>query len=229
MSPAASQSCAVPGYSYWTVFAKSKSVFSGEPDGAPSAFYYSQLKSACLIFCFYFFCSLLAESPFALSKTLNFGRFEATAVIAVSVMFLIFCLSLKKSHAPANVLGSELVNFVIFCKLGAVFLLVSANLLTAFFALEVLGATTLYVFFVFGGYGVSGARQQSVTAVSSCVYQFIINFFGSLLFYTALGFTIYYHASSALFGASSRLAEGRAELAQSIVAASLFLKLGTGP
>ena len=123
----------------------------------------------------------------------------------------------------------ELINFIIFCALASFLLLTSSNLLIAFFSLELLGSVTLYAFFVFGGYGVSGGSQQSLGAVTSCVYQFILNFFGSIAFYTALSALAYYHASNSLHGAHARMAAGPAATAQAAAVGALFLKMGTGP
>lgn len=122
-----------------------------------------------------------------------------------------------------------MINFLIFCALASFLLITSSNLLVAFFALELLGTVTLYAFFVFSGYTISGAAQQSISAVSSCIYQFILNFFSSILFYSALTGLVYYHNSSTLTGVHARMAIGCSLTTQSIVVAALLVKLGTGP
>ena len=112
---------------------------------------------------------------------------------------------------PENTSALEFVNFIIFCAISSIALLVSGNLLSAFFALELLGSTTLYAFFAFSGFKASSAAQTSSSAAQSCVYQFVLNFFGSIFFYTALGFVVYYTSTLSLSSASSRLATGGAQ------------------
>lgn len=163
------------------------------------------------------------------SRSLGVGQHELSAAAIIGMLFILFNSTITKSHAPRSVLSLELVNFIIFCAIAAVLVVLSTNLLTAFFALELLGSIALYAFFVFGGYNISGGAQQSLAAVSSCIYQFVLNFFGSVLLYVSLSLTSYYHNSVNVFGAASRLASGWPLIAQSVTAAALFAKLGTGP
>lgn len=152
-----------------------------------------------------------------------------TAVSALAIMFLLFNSTLRRVHTPRSVNSLELVNFTLFCAISSFLLVTSANMLSAFFALELLGSVTLYAFFVFSGYNISGSAQQSVSAASSCVYQFILNFFGSLFFYGALGALVYFHGSSTVFGAPAKIASGLPLIAQTATATALLIKLGTGP
>lgn len=141
-------------------------------------------------------------------RGLAIGQAELLAVAATAGLLALFNSTLVKAHAPRNVNSIELTNFVLFCAVGSFLLLTSANMLVAFFALELLGSVTLYAFFVFGGYSLSSAAQQSISAVSSCAYQFILNFFGSVVFYAALSGLAYYHGSNVLNGAHARMAGG---------------------
>lgn len=119
-------------------------------------------------------------------RVFNIGGAGSVYVFAAALLFIMFNSTLRRSQTPKNINSVELINFVIFCGLSVFLLLTASNLLVAFFALELLGSVTLYAFFVFGGYSISGAAQQSLNAVTSCVYQFVLNFFGSVVFYTAL-------------------------------------------
>lgn len=163
------------------------------------------------------------------NRILSLGQFEMTAVSALAIMFLLFNSTLRRVHTPRSVNSLELVNFTLFCAISSFLLVTSANMLSAFFALELLGSVTLYAFFVFSGYNISGSAQQSVSAASSCVYQFILNFFGSLFFYGALGALVYFHGSSTVFGAPAKIASGLPLIAQTATATALLIKLGTGP
>jgi hypothetical protein len=221
----------VPVQSYWVSYAKAFSPYSNDnsPAQAQSPFCYAQIKSSTVVFYMLVFTTSAISSTANVSRSLGVGQHELSAAAIIGMLFILFNSTITKSHAPRSVLSLELVNFIIFCAIAAVLVVLSTNLLTAFFALELLGSIALYAFFVFGGYNISGGAQQSLAAVSSCIYQFVLNFFGSVLLYVSLSLTSYYHNSVNVFGAASRLASGWPLIAQSVTAAALFAKLGTGP
>lgn len=171
----------------------------------------------------------VVSAPSNPSRVFSAGCSETTSVVILALTFVLLNSTLALGNAPRSVLSIELTNFIIFCALASFLLLTSSNLLIAFFALELLGSTALYAFFVFGGYSASGGAQQSAGAVTSCVYQFILNFFGSIVFYTSLSALAYYHASNTLYGAPARMAAGPAAAAQAAAVGALFIKMGTGP
>lgn len=225
------QSCLIPVYSYWVTYARVKILYdTWFSDTTPSLpFNYSQVKATSVIFSVTALSSCGITAAANPNRTVSVEQHSLVAIVIIAVLFLIFNSTLKRTHAPKNVINIELVNFVIFCALASILLITSTNMITAFFALELLGAVTLYAFFVFSGYNISGSAQQSITATSSSVYQFILNFFGSLFFYTALGILTYYHSSSTLQSSLARLATGWPLWAQTSIMFALLIKVGTGP
>lgn len=230
-APMMLQACVIPLYSYWVTYARIRSIYGDfEPEQAPSSlFCYSQIRAVTCVLGFIVAGALLTQAVSNPSRTVSTTQFSVLAIAIISLMFILFNSSLRKTHTPRNVISIEFVNFIIFCVFSAVLLLVSNNMLAAFFALELLGSVTLYAFFVFAGHSITDVRQQSLYATTSAVYQFILNFFGSLFFYAALGLLTHYHGGSTLMGAQARMAVGYPLLAQTAVVIALFMKLGTGP
>lgn len=152
--------------------------------------------------------TFILAAPTNPHRGLVVGQAELLAVAATATLLVLFNSTLIKTHSPRNVNSIELINFVLFCALGSFLLLTASSMLVAFFALELLGSVTLYAFFVFGGYALSSSAQQSISAVSSCAYQFILNFFGSIIFYAALSGLAYYHGSNVFSGVHARMAGG---------------------
>lgn len=229
--PIAVQICVIPVYSYWISYARVKTIYGihDTKDCQTTAFNYSQIKTSSIIFAFVFSLTVVISTTSNPNRVLNLGSFELVAVALLSIMFLLFNSTLRRVHTTRTVNSIEFVNFIIFCAAAAFLLVISGNMLSAFFALELLGSITLYSFFIFSGYNISNSVQQSISATTSCVYQFILNFFSSLLFYTALGVVVYYHNTSTIFSATSRLANGLPLAAQTLVVSALLMKLGTGP
>ena len=212
-------------------YAKTKSVFveTHDTSNKPAALSYSQLRGSSVVLIATIAATLVITASANPHRGVVVDQAGLLAVSAVAGLLVLFNSTLVKAHAPRNVNSIELTNFVLFCAVGSCLLLTSANMLVAFFALELLGSVTLYAFFVFGGYSLSSAAQQSISAVSSCVYQFILNFFGSVVFYATLSGLAYYHGSNVLYGAHARMASGWALVAQTGAVGALLVKLGTGP
>lgn len=230
-SPLAAQACILPVYSYWVSYAKTKNVFSDAlgSSNKPAALNYSQLKSSSAVLLSTVAATFILTASANPQRGLAVGQFELLAVAITASLLTLFNSTLVKAHSPRNVNSIELVNFVLFCAVASFLLITASNMLVAFFALELLGSVTLYAFFVFGGYALSSSAQQSISAVSSCTYQFILNFFGSIAFYASLSGLAYYHGSNVLSGAHARMAGGWALIAQTAAVSALLVKLGTGP
>jgi hypothetical protein len=191
-------------------YAKTKNIFSDATDlsNKPAALNYSQIKGSSVVLLGTVATTFILTASANPHRGLVVGQPELLAVAVTATLLTLFNSTLVKAHAPRNVNSIELINFVLFCALSSFLLLTASNMLVAFFALELLGSVTLYAFFVFGGYALSSSAQQSISAVSSCTYQFILNFFGSVVFYAALSGLAYYHGSNVLSGAHARMAGG---------------------
>lgn len=225
------QFCMIPVYNYWVTYARVKSMYGDYvSDVTPStALCYSQVKATSVILIAIIFFLYFMSCVQSLSRVVTISELTCVAGAILASLFLLFNGSVRRTHTPRNVISIEFINFLIFCVIGAMLLIFSASMLTTFFTLELLGSVTLYAFFVFSGYSISGAAQQASSASTSSIYQFILNFFGSVVFYVGLGFLTYYHGSSTFWNASTRMAGGYALWAQTTVAAAILIKLGLGP
>lgn len=142
---------------------------------------------------------------------------------------LVVMLGIVVKNKFSSINSIEFVNTIVFTFIALSALILSANALSAFFALELLSALTLYGFFVFGSYKVINLQQSSSYMAAGSVYQFILNFIGSFLFYTSMVLICTSHGTYVYFAPQSVLASNYAQLYQSLMILAVLLKLGTGP
>lgn len=229
--PIAIQLFLIPLRSYWVGYAQVKSIYLNKDNTntATPAFCYSQLKSSDIILISTITNIYIINSSTVDGNVLLLSETTATATTVLCSLSILFNYVIKKQTLSRNTASIELINFFIFCYFSTGSLLLSGNMLNAFFSLELLGSVTLYAFFILSDYSISNASQQTRSASTSAIYQFILNFFSSLIFYTALGMLTYYHGSVALWSSTARMASNYALYSQGFICVAIAMKLGMGP
>ena len=220
-------SSSLPLVTYWYQYSRiSGSSFTDShcsPNEAANAHLKTAISYIFVSICVMFSVSVISAESRLISAT-------TTTVTQLSLtMFLIIMLSLAVKNKFSSINSIEFVNAIVFTSIALCALLLSANALSAFFALELLGALTLYGFFVFGSYKSISLEQSSSYMAAGSVYQFILNFLGSFLFYTSMALICASHGTYSYFAPQSALASNYAQVYQSIMILAILIKLGTGP
>lgn len=176
---------------------------------------------------------LRAVSALLLLEIITFWMSSCTAgyngFCLTQVLVAILALSSISYLASHYFQHPDIVVFLVFTSLATPLLLLASDLITVFFVLELLNGIILYSFFFTASY--SGVTRQNMAAriVSSCVYQFTLNFFSSILLYSGVCFFISLTGGSSLNGAVLLSLESNATLSMSFIAFAFLLKFGTGP
>lgn len=123
----------------------------------------------------------------------------------------------------------DILVFILFTAMASIYLLNAYDVLTIFFVLELLNSLVLYSFFFTATY--TGASQSNAAAriATSCIYQFTLNFFSSILLYVGLVTYIATTGGASLANAGIWASSAPASLGLNIFVAAFLLKFGTGP
>ena len=123
--------------------------------------------------------------------------------------------------------------FLIFLYFSGFFLLISNNFLNVFIILEVINLLIIYSFIInlqFNNLSTTLILNKSVWLLNACIYQFILNFFSSILFY--ISFNMLISATSvSTFWNLGIFNEFNFNLSSyfTLVYISFFIKFGIGP
>lgn len=217
----------LPLTTYWYQYSRIKSSLGEDRSDSTNACASAHLKTA-VCYVLVGLCALVLVPVASVgSKMVSVTTATVFQLLASAGLITGFTLLIKNRTRSAN--SVELVNAVIFTVLALCALLLSSNALSAFFALELLGALTLYNFFVFASYKPTDAEQVSSHVTAGCIYQFILNFIGSFLFYVSMSLICSAHGTYCFAAPQTALAESNALLYQSGIVLALLIKLGTGP
>lgn len=212
------------------MFAKNSNLSLETKTAAVSFFFIrSQLKSVILLLTISIFTVFSFVGVSQSGVGLNINLVKSLQLTITLIFFIIFAISILNTSSSRNSFSIELINFIIFCSTASSLLIMSCDLITTFLSLEVLAIAILYSFFVFGGYNANNSAQASIKVTISCIYQFILNFFGSLFFYVALTRLILNNGSTSLGTVLTKMASDTTLISQTIIVLALFIKLGTGP
>jgi hypothetical protein len=99
---------------------------------------------------------------------------------------IIFLIFLEKTILGQLLLSTECLILFIFLLITGTLLLTAGNLLYVFFILELLGFIVLYSMFTLYLTSFNNMSQHISNILISLIYQFILNFVGSILFYFSL-------------------------------------------
>lgn len=113
--------------------------------------------------------------------------------------------------------------------LQSILLLCADNLIVIFFLLEILNALVLYTMLYSNSVrnllNINGASQ--ITA--SFIYQFILNFFSSILLYSSINVFIVLTGGASLNILNLFIADNSIQQILSIILVAFLIKFGTGP
>lgn len=104
------------------------------------------------------------------------------AQIALICLGFIGCYSIIK---PRTV-GVDHITFLGFSIISSVSLLLSKNLVNIFFTLELINMLIIYSFFLNATSAKQVSENSALKISASCVYQFILNFFSSIILFVTI-------------------------------------------
>lgn len=123
----------------------------------------------------------------------------------------------------------DIVVFLLFTAMASIYLLNSSDVLTVFFVLELLNSLVLYSFFFTASYTGASHSNAAARISSSCVYQFTLNFFSSILLYIGLVSYLGVTGGSSLSSAHLWCTDDSAVFSLCLFLSAFLLKFGTGP
>lgn len=218
---------AFPLITYWYQYSKIRSTTLERSWDAPSNVNRSQLKT---VICFVASTTVslaFLTIPFLNPCVINIQNASTTQTMVALTAIVFFSVVIKNNFKRET--SVEFVNVVLFAAISLCALLLSANALSAFLALELLGAVTLYGFFVFASYNATNNEQSSSYMALGCIYQFILNFIGSFVFYTAIALISSAHGTCSFGSPQNILADGFASNCLNLLILAIVIKLGVGP
>lgn len=198
---------------FWRVFARSRNV-EDHPDVADAAAALRMVGFTLLLWG-------LAVLPMA--RPLLSSLQSAQTSAAFVILGLIALLGSRQYRHP------DVVVFILFASLASVYLLNASDVLTVFFTLELLNALILYSFFFTASYAGAGHANMASRISSSCVYQFTLNFFSSVLLYVGVVSYIGVTGGSSLGNVSLWCSHAQVSSGVSLFVVAFLLKFGTGP
>lgn len=152
-----------------------------------------------------------------------------TGLIRLQLLFAIGSVLASFTLQKASMPSIDYLVFCIFIALSSFFLLTSYNFITIFFTLELLNMLIIYSFF-FNANSTRLANSASALKISSsCIYQFILNFFSSIILFWAINYFISLTGGSSLSNTPLWQLNTSVQWAVTITLFAFLLKLGTGP
>lgn len=172
------------------------------------------------------FCILLTTAVFTV--TLIPGLVVSNvykAQIALICLGFIGCYSIVKPRA----VGVDQITFLGFSIISSVSLLLSKNLINIFFTLELINMLIIYSFFLNATSAKQVSENSALKISASCVYQFILNFFSSIILFVTINWFVSVSGGSDLTNGALLQADESVKLPLSILIAAFLLKFGSGP
>lgn len=148
---------------------------------------------------------------------------SAQSSIALLALGLIASLASKRFRHP------DILVFLVFTGLASIYLLNSSDILTVFFVLELLNALVLYSFFFTANYSGAGHSNAAARIAASCIYQFTLNFFSSIVLYSGMAAYIAVTGGSSLTQASLWGCHQWSSFGLTLFVLAFLIKFGTGP
>lgn len=152
-----------------------------------------------------------------------------TELIIFWFILIIFLIFLEKTILGQLLLSTECLILFIFLLITGTLLLTAGNLLYVFFILELLGFIVLYSMFTLYLTSFNNMSQHISNILISLIYQFILNFVGSILFYFSLVWILFYHGSTVLNNLNLGLFYSNSTFWLGLILIALLIKFGTGP
>lgn len=85
-----------------------------------------------------------------------------------------------------RIMGVDHITFMGFSVISSLSLLLSKNLINIFFTLELINMLVIYSFFLNAMSAKQVSSNSALKISASCVYQFILNFFSSIILFAAI-------------------------------------------
>lgn len=193
--------------SFWNTFVKEKTLIESD---------YNTISTLISKNTLYIFLLYIWIHPFY-----NFNKFQ---ILFIGILFLGILSYL--SLYPTN---TDLGFFSNLTLIQGLILLTSENLLTIFFILELINSLILYTMLWAPRSSYETSTKTTYRIINSIIYQFILNFFSSIILYIALNQLIIITGSMSLSIFSIISNNDLLLFWTSILLFSFLLKLGTGP
>lgn len=104
------------------------------------------------------------------------------AQIALVCLSFVGCYPVARPRA----MGVDHITFLGFSIISSVSLLLSKNLINIFFTLELINMLVIYSFFLNAVSAKQVPMNSALKISASCTYQFILNFFSSIILFVAI-------------------------------------------
>lgn len=193
------------------IFNKSEGVFDAYVPLSKSIFNY--LLIAAMLFIVFLFNSG--------AFIVNFQKMQIAAIL--------FSLLAFTQTSRTSALTLDHMIFCTFVVFASLFLILSKDLISVFFTLELLNMLIIYSFF-FNATGVRlNAVNSSIKICASCIYQFILNFFSSIILYSAINWYIGLTGGASFSNAYLLSEESALKAPLSVLLGAFLLKFGSGP
>lgn len=179
------------------------------------------------IFSIFFFFFNLNSNYFNMYIYIN--TFISMELAIYWILLLIFLIILDKTYNGYNLYSVELTIMFSFLFIGGTLLLTASNLLYVFFLLELLGFLILYMMFILQVVNPTNLSQTTNTITISLIYQFILNFFGSIIFYFSIISLLFYYNTISVLSIFNNIFVTDKTFWTSLTLLALLIKFGTGP
>lgn len=148
-------------------------------------------------------------------------KFQTSAALAG----FLACYMIIRPH----LFSTDHITFFSFGIISITLLLSSTNLIIIFFTLELINMIVIYSFF----FNTNMGRQLSIMSASkisaSCIYQFILNFFSSIVLYLAINWYIALAGGADLAGVTLWQTYHNSKYPLTLLLSAFLLKFGSGP
>lgn len=145
-----------------------------------------------------------------------------TVIFLLVIIVSLYLISSWKNYSDLGVSLSVI-------SVQAILLLKLSNLIAIFFLLELLNSVILYTMLWSSIYDARGPKQSSARVTNSITYQFVLNFFSSILLYAGINSVIVITGSADLNYLAVYAIDPSVNTSFGIVLFAFLLKFGTGP
>jgi NADH:ubiquinone oxidoreductase subunit 2 (subunit N) len=153
-------------------------------------------------------------------------KFQLLLAMCLLVVVLAHALS-QPNSSKSSQLDTALL--MLFSALTALFLILSSNLITLFLALELVNMLILYSFLATSHRSIESSHASGAAVVSACVYQFILNFFSSIVMFVGISGYVSVTGGADISAARIFLDDQSVSGYASMLLLAFLLKFGTGP
>ena len=149
----------------------------------------------------------------------------------IKFQILVLCAGALSCCVIINTVNvtSDHVIFLGFSVLTFLTLITSSDVIIVFFSLELLNMLVIYSFFLNAVSSKQLSHNSALKISTSCVYQFILNFFSSIILYTALNGYVSVTGGSSIAALSLLSSDSYVTAYTSLFLSAFLLKFGSGP